>query len=371
MSIESEYRVDPRQKRALQVGFVGGGINSAVGYTHFLASRLDALFHVASGCFSRNSEINRQTASQFGVPISRCYHSIEEFLQAEADSLDAICILTPTPNHAENVTAALNAGCDVICEKAMATSVSEGKLIQDAERESGRKLMVTFNYVGYPMVREARAIIASGGIGRPQQVYCEMPQESFSRTEASPQAWRRRDYEIPCVSLDLGVHVHHLVYYLTGFNKYKSISAIENSFGKVSGVIDTVCCVGQNQSGMVNLMWSKSALGYANGLRFRIFGESGSLEWCQANPELLVFCDELGERRILERGQRGLLEANRPVYNRFKAGHPAGFVEAFANIYGDFSQILHNDGDEKLQIFNSSIAKQGLDFLSAIHEIAG
>ena len=355
--------------RTLNIGFVGGGMNSAVGYTHYLASRLDGRFNVSAGCFSRNNILNDQTATKFGVPQSRCYQTLETLLTAEADLLDAVCVLTPTPNHAQTVVKALSEGYDVICEKAMATSTSEARLIREALSRSGRKMMVIFNYVGYPMVREARAIIDSGSLGDIQQIFCEMPQEGFAKEGASPQAWRRQDYEIPCVSLDLGVHVHQLIHFLTGWRICLSLMAKEANFGKVPGVIDTVNLIGEYQGGILaNLMWSKAALGHSNGLRFRIFAERGSLEWCQSNPEILMLCDSEGIRRSLERGQPRLLEANKPRYNRFKAGHPAGFVEAFANIYYEFYEILIGQQTDLCESFSVETAEDGLAFLTLVHE---
>jgi len=355
----------------MKLGFIGGGLNSAVGYTHFLAARLDGMFEIVAGCFSRQKAINVETANRFGIDEPRCYASMDELLAKEHGKLDAVCILTPTPGHAEAVVAGLQAGFDVICEKALATSASELELIREALVATGRKLFVTFNYVGYPMVREARAIIAEGSLGRVQQIYCEMPQESFSRTEANPQDWRKRDYEIPCVSLDLGVHVHQMTHYLLGGDKCDMFTAWEASFGRIPDVIDTVTLTGNIQSlTLVNMMWGKAALGHTNGLRFRVFAERGSLEWCQSQPELLSYCDETGRRKTLERGQPGLKKANEPRFNRFKAGHPAGFVEAFANIYLDFHDGLRGADTPETDMLGWDVAAEGLTFLNEVHQSA-
>lgn len=354
--------------RKLHLGFIGGGLNSAVGYTHFAATRLDGLFELVAGSFSRHHDVNQETAQRFGVDQDRCYWSTTDMLSAEAGRLDAICILTPTPNHAEVITAVLKAGFNVICEKAMVTSTAEAGEVLAAVEASGRQLFVTFNYSGYPMVREAKAIIASGQLGAVQQVYCEMPSEGFSRVEANPQDWRRQDYEIPCVSLDLGVHVHQMVDYLLGGRCCDNFTSWEASFGRVPEVIDTVSMTGVYQGPiLVNLMWGKAALGTTNGLKFRIFAEQGSLEWSQCDPEFLQISDSKGVTRVLERGQQHLKIANAGRYNRFKAGHPAGFIEAFANIYADFHAALEGSDTSASDSFGVHVATSGLELLSQIH----
>lgn len=352
----------------MRLGFIGGGTNSAVGYTHFLASRLDGLFDVVAGCFSKDPDVNAASADYFGIDSERCHPSSEALFESE--DLDAICVLTPTPDHKSRVIAALRAGFDVICEKALATSVSESQEIAKVQKETGRRLLVTFNYVGYPMVREARAMIRAGAIGTLQQIYCEMPQESFARSVSNPQSWRRRDYDIPCVSLDLGVHVVHMVDYLASGSACNLIAATENTFGNFAEVVDTVNVLAScGHNTLVNMMWGKAALGNSNGLRFRVFGDEGSLEWEQALPERMRYCTKDGSIRTLERGQEGLLEANSARYNRFKAGHPAGFVEAFANIYADFATAMR-DGAGEEPIYDVSSAHKGLCLLHDIHQIS-
>ena len=355
----------------LSLGFVGGGINSAVGYTHFLASRMDGFFDVEAGFFSRDAEVNAKTASAYGVSSERCYGSLHELLDGEQGALDALCILTPIPDHVHSVRQAMQAGFDVICEKALASSLQEGQAIYDTQQETQKRLLTTFNYVGYPMVREAKAMIDRGALGNIHQIYCEMPQESFARPDASPQDWRRRDYDLPCVTLDLGVHVLHMIEYLANGEGFDPIAATAASFGNIPGVLDTVNALGRCRSKpvLLNAAWTKAALGHANGLKLRVYGTKGSIEWYQAHPEELQYADQLGLRMVLERGRTTLHEANHPRYNRFKAGHPAGFVEAFANIYTDFYRILTSAEDE-CSIYGPRSSLQGLTDLHLIHDSA-
>jgi predicted dehydrogenase len=366
-----QYHGSERRSRPLKLGFLGGGRNSAVGYTHYVASRLDGEFNVVAGCFSQSSEVNQATAAQFGVTQDRLYCSWDALLDGEREKLDAVCILTPTPCHAEMTTAALEAGFNVISEKAMATSLNEAQLIRETVRRTGKTFTMTFNYTGYPMVREAKAMIADGRIGKIQQIYCEMPQESFALASKRPQPWRERDYEIPCVSLDLGVHVHHLVDYLSGGRKYERFQSVEGAFGKIPKVVDTVSVIAHYEGQLfVSLMWGKANLGCRNGLKIRVFGEKGALEWCQADAERLLFCDDQGELKILDRGSQGLIEADAPRYNRFKVGHPAGFIEAFANLYADFATVLAQPDATQLPEYGVDVALQGIEALDQIHRKA-
>lgn len=352
----------------LRLGFVGGGVNSAVGYTHYVASRLDGKFDLVSGCFSRDKQVNLESAKAYHVPAKRVYNNVTDMLSAEVGQLDAVCVLTPTPDHVDDVCLALEFGFNVICEKSLATSTAECRKILSAQRDFDKFLGVTFNYAGYPMVREMREIIRSGALGPVQQVHCEMPQESFARSQVNPQLWRKQDYTIPCVSLDLGVHVYHLITYVTGLADIVDCSVRQHRYGRIENVIDTVAVLAELETGVLaSLMWGKAAIGYRNGLRLRIFCQAGSVEWTQSDPDQLICSKSCGSINVLDRGSPELSVANRSRYTRFKAGHPAGFIEAFANIYGDFScAIGGTPARDVLTYFSGEAASDGIAFLESL-----
>ena len=326
----------------LKIAFIGGALNSAVGYTHFNASRLDGYFRLEAGNFSRHTEYNENSARTYGVHPDRTYENWQTLLEREKGKLDAIVILTPTPSHAEIVIAALDAGYPVICEKALGTSSKECRRIDDAVNRNKGYLAVTYNYSGHPMVRELRRMINGGHFGSLQQIHIEMPQEGFLRTNANPQDWLRCDYGVPTVSLDLGVHVHHLVDFLSCGLKPLYLTGDMASYGQFSGIIDNVYCLAQYQNDLrVQSWWGKTALGHRNGLRIRIYGDKASAEWYQMNPEVLSWSDNDGHHFLLDRGSGEAKTAQEPRYNRFKAGHPSGFIEAFANLYADiYSELI-------------------------------
>ena len=291
-------------RRTLSLAFLGGGWNSAVGATHFIAARMDGWFSVDAGCFSRHADVNHQTAERWSVAGDRVYDTADQLLDAEAGKVDALVVLTPTPDHTAPVLKALDKGMAVICEKALTATTEDAARI--AEAAQGGFLAVTFNYTGYPMVRELRRMIGEGRFGRITQVHVEMPQEGFAKLGADdapvvPQPWRLQDGPIPTISLDLGVHAHHLVRFLTG-NATLEVLATHGTHGNFPGIVDNVMGLARYAGGMECSMWlSKSALGHRNGLRVRVYGSGGSAEWYQMTPEELFVHDSHGQRSILDR----------------------------------------------------------------------
>lgn len=355
----------------LRLGFIGGALNSAVGYTHYNSSRLDGHFRVDSGCFSRRPEINEETARTYGIPTERTHATWHALLESEKQALDAILVLTPTPDHLDSVIAALDAGYPVICEKALAVSSEACRSIDDAVGRNHGFLAVTYNYSGYPMVRELRRMIADGELGRLQQIHIEIPQEGFLRQAAAPQAWRLKDHAVPTVSLDLGVHAHHLVHFLTGGKAPLEVMGDQATYGQFGNIVDNVYCLAHYEDGLRVQSWfGKTALGNRNGLRIRVYGSLASAEWFQMQPEDLLFSQADGRRLLIDRGSGDADLARQLRYNRFKSGHPSGFIEAFGNLYADIADQLrqHQSGTvtHNAFVYGAQESEEGLRFLEAI-----
>lgn len=360
--------------KPFKLGFIGGGLNSAVGNTHRIASQMDHRWILVSGCFSTNNKINRETASQWGIDKSRLYDDWRVLLKKERDNLDAVCLLTPTPAHSEMAIYALNSGFPVICEKTLAMSSKEAAAICRAIEANNGFLAVTYNYTGYPMLRELRQMIIDGKLGVINLIQIEMPQEGYVRLNKKghppkPQAWRLKDCKIPIISLDLGSHLHNMIYFLTGA-KPVQVVADQTSYGFFKGVVDNVICLARYAGNLRSQIWySKMALGYRNGLRVRVYGNKGSAEWFQLVPEELIFNDIKGRREIIDRASCVEI-ADQLRYNRFKSGHPDGFMEAFANHYYDLADSLLEFKKTGFYtspwIFSATLAKEGLDMLEAI-----
>jgi predicted dehydrogenase len=356
-----------------RLGFIGGSVNSAIGYTHFVSCRMDNKWNVGAGCFSRNEKINYQTGLEYGVSKNRLYHNWQDMLVKEKGNLDAISILLPSPHHYTAVKDCINAGYPVICDKPIAVNSKESKSIRDLIKKKNGFAAVTYNYSGYPMVRELKEIILRGKLGNILHIIAEMPQEGYINQSKSgktqlPQEWRLKDLEIPVIYLDLFVHLHHLIYYLTE-EKPVEVIADNASYGIHRNVIDYVSCLAL-YTGRIkcNIWFSKSSSGNRNGLRIRIFGSKGSADWVQENPEKLNLAFADGRREIVDRASKTEI-AGMKRYNRFKSGHPAGFIEAFANLYTDFSDDLKKYLSRSASVnkfYSSSVAHEGLVFCEAL-----
>jgi predicted dehydrogenase len=363
--------------RPFSLGFIGGSLASAVGYAHFAACTMDRRWSVDAGCFSPDADDNVATANAYGVAPDRLHSGWREFLAAEKGRLDAVAVLTPTPMHYEIVTECLDQRIPVICEKALALNSSHARELAELCSKTKGFLAVSYNYSGYPMVRELRSLIRRGVLGEVLHFQAEMPQEGFLRVDAhgnkpSPQSWRLVDGVIPTIYLDLAVHLHHLLFYLTDQQPLEVI-ADQRRYGWFD-VVDNVTCLCRYTNDVQGQIWfSKSALGHRNGLRLRIYGSTASAEWFQAAPEegLLSFQD--GRRQVLDRAATVELAGLRR-YNRFKAGHPAGYIEAFANLYDDIAAALdeyRSSGSWKSEeVFSGDMAAEGLKMLEAMAESA-
>lgn len=338
-------------KETLKLAFIGGGLNSAVGYAHFCASQLDGRFKVVAGCFSRHKDINQSTAQNWGV--ERIYSDYFKLLEQEKCKVDAIVILTPTNKHFEVVIKALELNIPIICEKSLVDNSKDAHEILNLYSKDSF-IAVTYNYTGYPMVRELKGLIEKGFLGKVHRIQIEMPQEGFIRLgldggKIQPQDWRLSDNQIPVISLDLGVHLYDMVQFLTGESPIAVLSE-ESTNGRFEQVKDDISCIAKYTNDLtVNMWFSKCALGNSNGLKFSLYGSKASASWTQTNPEELSIAFMDGSRKIIDRGVPAII-ANQQRYNRFKVGHPSGFIEAFANLYSDIADQLLEKKKLKLQI---------------------
>ncbi len=361
--------------KTLKIAFIGGAVNSAVGYAHFCACRMDNHFEIVAGCFSRNHKISEDTGRIYGVSKDRIYTDWKKMINEEKDKIDAISILTPTPSHFEIVKEAVLNGIPVICEKSLAMNPDDAKNINSIIKEKNGFLAVTYNYTGYPIVRELKRIIENGEIGQILHFQAQMPQEGFIRINKNgqkplPQKWRLEDKSIPTIYLDLCSHLHEIIFYLINERPIAVISD-QSSDGWFENIIDNVACLCRYTNNIQGQLWfSKSAIGHRNGLSINIFGTNGAISWTQMNPEVAEISYADGTRKILDRASNEIKEADKPQYSRFKAGHPSGFIEAFANVYADIYKALmeykisgkwHSN-----EIFGVDFALEGLEFLEAM-----
>ena len=365
------------QLKKINVMILGGGINSAVGSAHIASLKLSGRYNILGGFFSRNSMINQESAKEYGLSNTRIYSDLNLLCSKEKGKIDAIIILTPTDQHFQQVITCLKNNIPIICEKALVGNSEQAMEIKNLLNETNGFLAVIYNYLGYPMIRELKEIIKKGILGRVNQVLVEMPQESFLRVDVqkkplTPQVWRLKDGSVSTISLDLGIHLHIIIKYLTGELPLSVVSK-RSSFGNFSKIIDNINCLIEYSNNLTCNMWySKVALGKRNGLKVRVMGSEGFAEWFQENPEKVTLSDCFGNNSLLDRGSLTSSVSNQKRYTRFKAGHPTGFIEAFANYYEDIADGLIKYLDDKTQQKNSdeyfgiNEAFEGISLLEAI-----
>jgi predicted dehydrogenase len=358
----------------LKLAFIGGGINSAIGMTHQIASTMDNKFTIIAGCFSRDYNINKQTSQKYF--INKFYTNYIEMIEDLKEYIDAIVILTPTNKHTHIILDIMKFNIPIICEKTLTNSLDDALKIKSILDKNQGFLITTYNYTGYPMLRELKEMIDNNKLGKVLQINIQMPQESFMRLDNSgnivqPQEWRLKDENIPNISLDLGTHLSNMIFFLVS-KKPLEVIAMENSFGHYN-IIDNINCMIRYENNIDCQMWySKSAIGHKNGFKVEIYGEKASLMWHQMNPEFLEFNDNMGRNIRLDRSSKNIHIANKERYNRFKSGHPAGFIEAFANHYSDiYDGLINYKINNKYQskyLFNINSSIESLSLMEAIEK---
>ncbi|RDE07886.1 gfo/Idh/MocA family oxidoreductase [Pelagibacterium lacus] len=331
--------------RPLRWGLIGGGATSRIGPTHRYAARLDGKYALVAGALDVDAPRGRAFARDLFIQPERAYDSYEDLIAAErgrADPVDVVSVVTPNDSHFPISKALIEAGFAVICEKPLANTIEHARtLVEQVERRRGL-LAVNYGYSGYPMVRQARAMITAGAIGKVQLVQAEFALGSVgSMSEDGTANWRTKpDIAGPSAVLGMiGTHAAHLASYVSGL-KLLEVSADTQTFVPGRQLEDNAQILCRYENGARGSMWiSYVAAGAWHGLRLRIFGETGGIEWVQEQPnELLVH--RLGkERQILTRNGIGT-PSEVSSASRVAPAHPEGFIEAVGNVYSDFADAV-------------------------------
>lgn len=329
---------------SLKLGMVGGGKGAFIGGVHRIAARLDGHWDLVAGAFSSDPERAAASAVDLGIAAERSYGSFAEMAKAEAarpDGIDAVAIVTPNHLHAAVATAFLRAGIPVICDKPLTTTVEDAEALVSLVADTGLPFVLTQTYTGYPMVREARALVAAGRIGRVRHVQVEylqdwlaMPVESSGNKQA---AWRTDPAQSGpggCIA-DIGTHAFNLATFVTDLAP-SAVLADLTAFGPDRALDDNAAILLRFNGGAKGMIWaSQIAPGAKNGLRIRVAGEAGGLFWDQERPDDLGFTPIGQPTRTLRRGGDGVLS---PA--RLPAGHPEGYLEAFATLYSEAADLV-------------------------------
>ncbi len=312
-----------------KLGFLGGGVDSIAGKVHLVASMIDKRFEVIGGIFSSNDIKSQQSAKEYGL---KHFNSIENM----AKSVDLVVLLTPTPNHYEDLKKLLNYDIGIIVDKPLVSSSYEANKLNF----DNKFVIVTHNYSGYPLVREIKSLVANGILGDIKKITINMPQESFFKPlkPGYPPKWRLIDKDIPTIMLDLGVHTFHLAEFILG-KDFEPFFCEQNSFSNFNVVDDCIILAKSDNNILVELKFSKISLGNTNPLYIEVYGDKASVKWSQEDFENIYLSYYDGKKEILNRGY-AYFEANKSRYQRMAFGHPSGFIEAFGNLYSDIYDIF-------------------------------
>ena len=336
------------EQRKLRMGMVGGGPGAFIGPVHKMAAELDGRIELVAGAFSQSAERSRTAGETFRIDPARAYAGYEEMLKAErarAGGIDFVVIATPNHLHLPVAVAALEAGFAVVSDKPATATYAEVVELEAAVRKAGLPYALTHTYAGYSLVREARSICQSGQLGKIRKVAVEYLQGWLSKpleTTGQKQAAWRSDPALNgpggCIG-DIGTHAFHLVEYVTGA-RVTSLNAALRMVVPGRRLDDDCNALLRMENGATGtLMASQVAAGEGNGLRLRVYGEKGSIEWHQEDPNRLRVKWEGGPEEV-RYAAGGYLSPGARAVTRLPGGHPEGYVEAFAVLYREFAEGL-------------------------------
>lgn len=336
--------------RTLRLAMAGGGEGAFIGAIHRAAAALDGDWRLVAGAFSSDAGRNRRSGEVLGIAPDRTYASLEALLAAEAalpeaERVDAVSIVTPNHLHAPMAIAALDAGFHVFCEKPMALNMAEAQGIAQAAARSDRHFALAFTYSGYPLVEEARARVARGDFGKVRLVQVEYSQGWLSQPidrDGNKQAeWRTDPARAGlggCLG-DIGTHAFHLAEHVSGLRVQELCADLATHVPgrRLDDDVSVLLRLDHGARGVLKA--TQVAAGDENGLKLRIHGERGGLEWSQMEPNSLVLRWLDRPTEIVRAGGPGLADSTLRRL-RTPAGHPEGYIEAFANLYRAFAQRI-------------------------------
>ncbi|AXI45891.1 oxidoreductase [Sulfitobacter sp. SK012] len=334
----------------LKLGMVGGGQGAFIGGVHRMAARLDGCFDLVAGAFSSDPARAHASAAELGVAASRSYADFKDMAKAEAarpDGIDAVSIVTPNHLHGPIAEAFLAQDISVICDKPMTATLAQATSLLAVAQVSKGHFFLTHNYTGYPMIRQARQMVVEGALGEIRIVEANYLQDwlSVSPAEDNKQAkWRTDPAQSGGGAIgDIGTHAHNLACFVLG-QRATSLSATLTSHVTGRLVDDDARISVQFAGGAQGHIWaSQVAIGNENNLTLAVYGTKGSLRWAQENPNILWFTQLGHAPQMITRGGTAASSAASAV-TRIPAGHPEGYLEAFATLYREAAAVISSQG---------------------------
>jgi len=346
MTIEGKAE---RRPARIRLGMVGGGIGAFIGAVHRIAARLDDRFELVAGALSSTPERSRKSGAALGLDPKRIYADFREMAASESrldDGIEAVAVVTPNDSHYAIAREFLQRGIHVICDKPLTSTLADAKRLAKLVEKSDALFVLTHNYTGYPMVRHARELVKAGALGEIRVVQVEYAQdwlaEPLERTGQKQAAWRTDPERSGAggATGDIGTHAYNLAEFVTGL-ALDALAADVHTFVKGRKLDDNAHVLLRYKGGAKGMLWcSQVAVGKENGLKLRVYGTQGGLEWAQEDPNYLEYF-ELGEprRRITRSGAGAGAAAARMT--RTPSGHPEGYLEGFANIYCEAAAAIN------------------------------
>ncbi|MXN65555.1 gfo/Idh/MocA family oxidoreductase [Stappia sp. GBMRC 2046] len=332
----------------IRLGMVGGGKDAFIGAVHRIAARLDDQFELVAGALSSTTEKAQESGRLLGLADDRIYTSFRDMAIREnriKGGIEAVAIVTPNHMHYQAAREFLKRGIHVICDKPLTSTLPDAKKLAALAEQSGALFVLTHNYTGYPMIRQARDMVRRGELGEIRVVQAEYAQdwlaEPLERSGLKQAEWRtdpERSGAGGCVG-DIGTHAFNLASFVTGL-QLESLSADLHTFVEGRALDDNVHVMMRFAGGAKGMLWSSQvATGNENALTLRVYGSKGGIEWAQEEPNKLWFTP-LGEpKRLITRAGAGAGEAAARM-SRVPAGHPEGYLEGFANIYAEAARAI-------------------------------
>ncbi|MDV7105545.1 Gfo/Idh/MocA family oxidoreductase [Vibrio sp. TH_r3] len=368
--------------KRIRLGMVGGGVGAFIGGVHRIAARIDDQYELIAGALNSDPIRSLESAKQLGISAERSYSSYQEMAQQEAqrsDGIEVVSIVTPNNMHFPIAKAFLEAGIHVICDKPMTCTLQEAEELNVIATQSNRLFVLTHNYTAYPMVRQARQMIQEGKLGKLRLVQVEYIQDwmttSTEKTGNKQAKWRTdpaQSGNAGCLG-DIGTHAYNLARFISDL-QLEQVSADLSTFVENRLLDDNVHAMLRFEQGVKGMLWtSQVAPGHENGLKIRIYGSEGGIEWEQEHPNLLTFHPFGQPTQLLTRAGHGYQSPHTHL-TRIPAGHPEGYLEGFANLYLETAQVIRqlrqsnpiNEPIETRLLPNTQDGVEGLQFITAM-----
>ena len=359
----------------LSLGIVGGGPKSWIGHVHRISARFDDKYEIVAGVFSRNSKLSISFGKTLGISKDRCYSNFKEMALKESkrnDGIQVVSIMTPPSSHQIIAEKFIEKNINIISDKPFAGNLSQAKKLYKKIKSNKKiKYALTHNYSAYPMVREAKVLIEKGKIGKIEYVNVEYIQDWSGGTKINVKNAKKKltwkiDNKIVGASAvlnEIGTHAYHLTTYISGLKGEEIFADIKQVSKKIK-MDDNAQVMINFTNGAKGMFWtSVMAKGGVYGLRIRVFGSKGSLEWVQNDPNYLKLNPEKGAVKYLERGFHNAEFSKK--FSRIKFGHPEGYLDAFANIYSEFAVSLKNKSKKRYFYPNEDEGLETAKFINA------